>query len=352
MVLVTGGAGFLGSVLTKKLCENGEKVRVLVLQNEDISSLKNLPVDIITGDIRDEKILSLAFENVDKVYHLASMIAITSKNPSLLYDINVIGAINIAKKALEKNVKSMVYVSSIHSLADVSHGITIDETIPVSPVNAIGIYGKTKAIATLKILEYVKAGLHCKIVCPSGIIGPFDYRPSRMGRLILNFMKKKVWYTLSGGYNFVDVRDVAEGCIKASDKGEDGQIYLLSGEYLTFKKFFEFLSEKLNIKKPLIYLPISLLQILSYFFEKVSKKSGIEPLITSESLQIILSNANISSKKAELQLGYNHRPIEETLNDTIQWFKLYFTDKLSHLTSKEKKKPVIANITKINIKKF
>ncbi|MEJ5273372.1 MAG: NAD-dependent epimerase/dehydratase family protein [Spirochaetota bacterium] len=349
MILVTGGAGFLGTVLTKKLVENGEKVRVLALKNEDISSISSFPVEIVRGDIRNESDLEVAFENVDKVFHLASMIAITSKNPEILYDINVNGAVNVAKKALEKNVKSMVYVSSIHSLADITHGITIDETIPVSPINAIGIYGKTKAIATLKILDLVKSGLHCKIVCPSGIIGPFDYRPSRMGRLILDFMKNKVWYTLDGGYNFVDVRDVAKGCILAMEKGKDGEIYLLSGEYLSFKKLFGYLSEKLNIKKPLIYLPSKLLSFLAYLYEKASKKTGKEPLITFESLQIIASNSIISTKKAESQLGYHARPIDETLNDTVEWFKLYFSDQF---VKGKNKKPKIssASISKIKIK--
>ena len=349
MILVTGGAGFLGTVLTKKLVENGEKVRVLALKNEDTSSIENFPVEIVRGDIRNEKDLDVAFENVDKVFHLASMIAITSKNPEILYDINVNGAVNVAKKALEKNVRSMVYVSSIHSLADITHGITIDETIPVSPVNAIGIYGKTKAIATLKILNYVKTGLHCKIVCPSGIIGPFDYRPSRMGRLILDFMRRKVWYTLDGGYNFVDVRDVAEGCILAMEKGRDGEIYLLSGEYLSFKRLFSYLSEKLNIKKPLLYLPPKFLSFLAYFYEKASKKSGKEPLITYESLQIIGSNSIINTKKAETELGYNHREIEETLNDTVEWFKLYFADEFAN-NKKNRIKLSTATISKIKTK--
>ncbi len=354
--LVTGGAGFLGSVLTKKLVERGKNVRVFILPNEDITSIKNYNVDIVRGDIRNEKDLNIAFEDVDEVYHLASMIAITSKNPELIYDINVNGTFNIAKKALESNVKSMVYVSSIHSLADVVHGITIDETIPVSPIDAIGIYGKTKAIATLKILDFCKQGLNCKIVCPSGIIGPFDYRPSRMGRLILDFMKNKIWYTLSGGYNFVDVRDVAEGCILASENGVRGEIYLLTGHYLSFKQLFGFLSEKLNIKKLLIYLPISILKFMANIYENISKNKKIEPLITNESLQIILSNANISNKKAETKLGYKARPIEETLLDTIEWFKLYFGNGLNisrkKINKKINSKIQVANITKINTKKF
>ncbi len=350
MVLVTGGAGFLGSVLCKKLVENGEKVRVLALENEDITSLKNIPVEIVRGDIRNQNDLDKAFFDVDKVFHLASLIAITSKNRELLYDINVNGAVNVAKNAYERNVKSMIYVSSIHSFADIIHGITIDEIIPVSPIDAIGIYGKTKAIATLKILEYVKRGLHCKIVCPSGIIGPFDYRPSRMGRLILDFMKKKIWYTLDGGYNFVDVRDVAQGCILASENGKDGEIYLLSGEYLSFKKLFGFLSEELKIKKPLIFLPSGFLKFLAYIYEKSSRKSGKEPLITYESLQIIFSNSNISTKKAEIELGYIHRPIEQTLMDTIEWFKIYFSNQLPVLAKKKEKISSYANIHKIKTK--
>lgn len=350
MILVTGGAGFLGSVLCKKLVENGEKVKVLALPNEDTSSISNLNLEIVLGDIRNEKDLDKAFENVDKVFHLASMIAITSKNPKLIYDINVNGAVNVAKKALEKKVKSMVYVSSIHSLSDVVHGIKIDETIPVSPVNAIGIYGKTKAIATLKILDFVKKGLACKIVCPSGIIGPYDYRPSRMGRLILDFMKKKVWYTLDGGYNFVDVRDVAEGCILAMEKGKDGEIYLLSGEYITFKKLFSYLSDKLNIKRNLIYLPIGFLKFIASIYENYSNKTNKEPLITFESLQIVNSNADISTRKAEEELGYRHRSIEETLDDTINWFKMYFAEELSLSKKRKSGQTVAISPNKLNVK--
>lgn len=350
MILVTGGAGFLGSIITKKLVERGENVRVLAIKNEDLSPLLSLPVEIVRGDIRNENDLDIAFKDVDKVFHLASVISINSKNPEFLYDVNVNGAINVAKKALEKNIKSMVYVSSIHSFSDIPHGITIDEIIPVSPVNAIGIYGKTKAIATLKILEYVKKGLPCKIVCPSGILGPFDYKPSRMGRLILDFMQRKVWYTLNGGYNFVDVRDVANGCISALENGKNGEIYILSGEFISFKKLFNYLSKKLKIKKPLIYIPQNILNFLAYIYEKYLFKSDKEPLITYESIQIINSNSNISSQKAKLELGYNSRPIEETLDDTIEWFKLYFSDQLNKNIRKKYKNPAAVSISRMKTK--
>ncbi len=329
MVLVTGGAGFLGSVLVKKLIELDKKVRILALKNEDLSSLKDYNVEIVYGDVRDEKIIYEIMDGVDEVYHLASMISITSNRPDVLYDINVNGAVNVAKNALKRNVKSMVYVSSIHSFADLINGFVIDETIPISPINAIGTYGKTKAIATLKIKEYVKKGLNCKIVCPSGIIGPFDYRPSRMGKLILDYLKGKVWYTLNGGYNFVDVRDVAEGCILASQYGKNGEVYLLTGEYLSFDELYKQISLKIKKEKKLIRIPDFILYIVAYIEDIFVNRHGREPLVTAESLTIIKSNAKASCKKAIDELGYSFRPINKTLDDTIEWFLLYFKDEIN-----------------------
>ncbi len=320
MILVTGGAGFLGSVLVRKFVDNGETVRVLALPNEDVSTISDLNVEIVRGDIRNKGNLEQAMKGIESVYHCAGMIAITSKNPALLYDVNVNGTANVAQVALHEGIKSMVYVSSIHAFADIPRGLTIDETIPISPVSAIGMYGKTKAIATLKILEYVKKGLPCKIVCPTGIIGPFDYRPSRMGQLILEFMQNKTWYTLDGGYNFVDVRDVADGCILASTKGQNGEIYILSGEYLTFKRLFSILQAKLKVKKHLIYIPRWLLKLVATI--EMRHAEGKEPLITYESLEIIASNSMISRKKAENELGFKSRPMDETITDTIEWFNV------------------------------
>jgi len=230
MIVITGATGHLGNVLVRKLVNQNKKVRVLILPGEDITSLEGLEVEKVEGDVRVPDSLRKAFEGADIVYHCAGIISILPGQQKQLYQVNVLGTRNVVNICLETKIKRLVYTSSIHTLSEPAPGIIFDESREFNPENVLGEYSKSKALGTLEVLKGIEKGLDAVILCPSGIIGPHDYRISEMGKLIVDFVKGKVKACVDGAYDFVDVRDVAEGLILASEKGKKGECYILSGQ--------------------------------------------------------------------------------------------------------------------------
>ncbi len=317
MVVVTGAAGHLGNVLVRELLNEGEQVRVLIMQNEDISALKGLDIEYRVGDVRDVSTLEDAFAGAEKVFHVAGLIAIIPGKAHLLDEINVKGTRNVVEACIRAKVKRLIYTSSVHALADIPLGATIDENIPISPDLAVGDYGKSKAKATIEVLKGVERGLDAVVVCPAGVIGPFDFRPSRMGRVILSCLKKSPNLCPKGAYNFVDVRDVARGEILAAKRGKTGEVYILSGEIINVADMEYTVKQLVGLPTRILEVPLSLCKAAASLVTWVSKLFRKEPVFTSESLYILQSNCNLSNEKAKKHLGF----IVDTIRDTIFWFK-------------------------------
>jgi dihydroflavonol-4-reductase len=229
MVLVTGAAGHLGAALVRELVEGGEKVRVFVLPEEDISSLNGLPLVVARGDVLDRESVKQAMEGVDTVYHLAGIISIMPGRNEKMRQVNVVGTSNVARLARELGVRRMVYVSSIHALGRPARGTPIDERVPFDPHNSAGEYDQTKAEASLAVLSEVAKGLDAVIICPTGIIGPYHYRGgSPMSDQMRKWMKPGWHVVINGHFDFVDVRDVARGMVLAA-KREAAERHTSSG---------------------------------------------------------------------------------------------------------------------------
>jgi len=243
MNLVTGATGHIGNVLVRQLLEKGEKVRALILRGEDLTPLKGLNVETVVGDVLDPESLKSALEGVQRVFHLAGIISIMPGRNELVRRVNVDGTLNLINAAIQSGVRRLVYTSSIHAIVRAPHGVEIDETLPFDPHNPVGEYDRSKAEATLAVQEAVKQGLDAVIVCPTGVIGPYDYRGSEMGNLIRDCAEQKPQMYVDGAYDFVDVRDVAEGIILAGEKGRMGESYILSGERISVRYLLETIRE-------------------------------------------------------------------------------------------------------------
>ncbi len=319
MVLVTGGTGHLGNVLVKKLLESGERVRVLLLPDEPVESLEGLPVQAVIGDVRNEASLVAAFQGCEYVYHLAGIVSILKEQSQILEEVNVKGTRNVVNACLKAGVRRLVYTSSVHAFAEIPAGVLIDERAPISPREALGEYGKSKAQATIEVLKGTKRGLDAVVVCPAGVIGPYDYRASRMGRFILYLMQSSFLGLPDGAYNFVDVRDIAEGEMLACRNGKSGEVYILSGERITFKDLLRVTRNLVGRTPSYVRLPMWLCRAGALFGEFSYRLTHKEPLLTQESLDTIVSNCALSSAKAEREIGYRHRPIAETIRDTVAW---------------------------------
>lgn len=320
MNLVTGATGHIGNVLVKELIKRGETVRVLILPGEDLMPIKDANVEIVYGNILDPDCLIDAFKGVDTVFHLAGIISIVEGEDDFVRSVNVEGTRNMIHAAMNASVKKFIYTSSIHAFKRTELGTVIDESTPIDPKFSQGAYDRSKAEATLLVQEYVHKGLPAVIVCPTGVIGPYDFKKSELGELMYSWMKNKVNYMIDGSYDFVDVRDVVNGLILARDKGQIGQIYILSGSLLRVADLWGIVKELLSVKTYLVNIPLNLAKFAARFSEQYYKITRTKPKFTKYSIETLQTNAVISNDKARENLGYSPRSAAETVHDTINWW--------------------------------
>lgn len=324
MILVTGATGHLGNVLVRKLVESSEKVRVFVYPKDDLKPLEGLEVEMSWGDIRNLEDVENACNGVETVFHLAGMISILPWRNKAVEEINIKGVENILKACKKYKVKRLIYTSSVHAFSEPEPGSIITEETPIDPRKTKGAYGKSKALATLKIMNAAKAGLDAVVVCPTGIIGPYDFKLSEMGKFFLRFLTSKLKYGVSGSFDFVDVRDVAEGLIRAWKYGKSGQFYILGNKNISIKELLKLLSEytgkenKVKIlEKNTAYLVSTIITVLQCAFRK-------KPIFTPYSVHALTRNYVFSHEKAKRELGYNPSPLENTIRDTLNWLIEFF----------------------------
>lgn len=321
MVVVTGATGHIGNVLVRELLSRGENVRALIPPFEDTTPLDGLEVERVEGDVLNTDSLVEAFKDADVVYHLAGIVSILPGKSDLLYQVNVVGTRNVAEASLKAGVRRLVYTSSIHALATPPPGTAIDETLPFDPDRSIGEYDKSKAQATLEVLKAVEQGLDAVIVCPSGVIGPYDFKVSELGQLFIDFVKGRLKAYIEGAYDFVDVRDVAIGHILACEKGRTGESYLLSGERITVYNLLQMLEEITGVRAPRSKMPIGVAQIAAIFTPLYHRLTRTKPLFTKYSIHTLTSESFVSQEKSRRELGHSPRPIRESIVDSIHWFQ-------------------------------
>jgi dihydroflavonol-4-reductase len=320
MNLVTGATGHIGNVLVRHLLARGQKVRAMLMPGEDPSPLHGLDVERVEADVLDFQSLLTAFEDIEVAYHLAGIITIMPGFNQQVQAVNVIGTRNVIEAARLRKVRRLVYTSSIHALSRIPHGTTIDESVPFDPQHAISVYDHSKAQASLEVLNAVKGGMDAVIACPTGVIGPYDYRVSELGQLILDCVLHKPMFYVDGAYDFVDVRDVAQGLALVSENGHSGESYILSGERLSVLGMIKTIQEVIGKRLPTLKIPMRLARFSARFTPLYYRLSRTKPRFTPYSLETITSNSVISNAKARRELGYTSRPLAETLADTVRWF--------------------------------
>jgi dihydroflavonol-4-reductase len=321
MIVVTGATGHIGNVLVRELLNRGNTVRAVVLPGEDTTPLHGLKVEIASGDVRDLDSLIAAFERADTVYHLAGVISIMPGKQKLLEDVNVKGTHNVVEACLRTGVRRLVYTSSIHAVKESPHGTFITESQPFDPSSVPDGYARSKARATLEVINGMKKGLDAVIVCPTGVIGPYDYKVSEMGQLIRDFMGSNIKACVGGAYDFVDVRDAVRGHILAGEKGRTGESYILSGEQIAIPDLFLILERATGVKAPRNILPRWLARTAGVLATPYYLLRKTRPLFTAYSIDVLFSNSLISSAKARRELGYSARSIKESVADTVAWLK-------------------------------
>jgi len=318
MILVTGATGHIGNVLVRKLLNQDQKVRALILRGEAATSLNGLDVELVQGDVLDSASLINAVHGVDHIYHLAGAISIMPGEQPAVWRVNVDGTRKMLQAAQKADIKRFIFTSSIHAIQRVDTGI-IDESLPYDTDNHYGTYDRSKATATLNVQQAASQGLDTVIVCPTGVIGPYDFHGSEMGQVIASTMKFGLNPYVDGAYDFVDVRDVVDGLILAKEKGKTGESYILSGQAISVRYMLETLREIIGLDFPMIKIPTPVARFFANFTPMYYRLTKSMPRFTPYSLEVLSSNSNISHTKASRELGYQPRVLYQTLVDTVAW---------------------------------
>jgi dihydroflavonol-4-reductase len=277
-------------------------------------------VEQVVGDVLDPASLKPAMQGVDTVYHLAGIISIMPGHIPLVWRVNVEGTRNVLAAARKAHVGRLVYTSSIHAIKRAPHGVTMDESLGFDQNNPYGEYDRSKAAASLEVQKAAAEGLDAVIVCPTGVIGPYDFRGSELGEVIRNASEAHSMFYVEGAYDFVDVRDVVDGIIAAGERGRRGESYILSGQRLSVRYMLATVREVTGKAFASIKIPFSLAEWAARYTPWYYQRTKSKPRITPYSLEVLQSNSYISFKKALVELGYSPRPVYETIADTVRWF--------------------------------
>ena len=316
MHLVTGATGHIGNVLVCQLLGRGERVRALVRPGGIPAALTDLPVDLVPGDLLDPRSLADALQGVKYVYHLGARISLGPGPDAETWRVNMEGTRNLVEAALRAGIQRFLYASSIYSLRRPVTGL-VDETLPFDPASAYGDYDRSKAAASLVVLQAVAQGLDAVLLCPTAVTGPFDFRDSEAGRAIRYNLTPGIKFTVDGAYDFVDVRDAARGFILAAEKGRTGETYILGGERLTVQEVSCLIWQAAGGWHWGIHLPGWVADLAAGVLPLLSH----EPLVTPYTLGAIRSNSNISHEKATSELGYHPRSISIAVGDAVRWWQ-------------------------------
>jgi len=321
MVVVTGAAGHLGNALVRLLRSRGESVRAMAMPGEDTGSIDGLGVEIVRADVRDARTLPAVIGGADVLYHLAGIVAIRPGAEELMRAVNVEGTKNVARAARELGVRRMVHVSSIHALSRPPLGVTIEESAGFEPDNPAGEYDRTKAQASVALLEEARLGLDVVIVCPTGVVGPEDFRGSEVGGLVRSWLRRRPHLVVRGAFDWVDVRDVAQGMVLAAERGRSGETYILSGTRVEIRELYRLVAEAAGHRAPAVAIPFGLALRAAPLAGTVCRWLKRPIRYTPYSLETVASNSVISCAKAARELGYSPRPLRETIADTVAWWR-------------------------------
>ena len=304
----------------RQLLSNGWHVKCLI--HKDLTALSNLDIEMVKGGLSDPKFLSENMEGSDAIFHSAAYVSVENIDTPLMHEINVVGTKNICQAATAAYIPKLIHFSSIHAFNQLPMNEPLDENRPLVSNKNVPPYDKTKAAAQRLVYDACDSGLDASILHPTGIIGPFDFKPSRMGKVLLDIMARKMLININAGFNWVDVRDVSKAAINCITLGRQGQHYIIPGQWATFEQISTMISNQLHLRTNLATLPFWSAYLALPFAFLFSKLTGNRPSFSRGSLHALAEQCqNIPGTLAKKEIGHSPRPLVETINDTIDWFK-------------------------------
>lgn len=318
-VAVTGATGHLGGLIVRELHARGHEVIILV-RGADFPSLQDIPVQIIRGDLDQPKALQALVEDCDAVVHSAGLISISGDMKGLVQRVNVAGTRHVMDAAQKAGVPRVIHVSSVHAYDQQPVDQPLDETRAYAPDHTFA-YDRSKRDGQKLALSYASSDMHVMSINPTSIMGPYDFRPSKLGRAVMEMYTGRFPFVFPGGYDFCDGRDIAKAVGNGLTQGCNGEAYLTGANWHSLKELFQIVSEVSGKKKKPVVIPVAGAYAGLPFIHAISSISGKEPLYTREAIVAVTEgNHCILSDKARHDLDYTTRPLRETVQDTCQWF--------------------------------
>jgi dihydroflavonol-4-reductase len=322
-ILVTGAAGFLGSAVVRRALARGLRVRVLVRPGSPLRNLEGLPpVHVVVGDTRDSAAMTRALSGVRYLFHVAADYRLWAPITDEIVRANTDGTETAMLSALQCGVERVVYTSSVATLRVAGATSPVNEDAAIGADEAIGAYKRSKVLAERLVERLVaETGLPAVIVNPSTLIGPRDGRPTPTGRIVLEAATGRMPAFVDTGLNLVHVDDVAEGHFLALDRGNIGERYILGGQDVSLQQMLAEIAAMTGRRAPAVRLPRWPLYPIARLMEAVARRTGREPFITVDGLDMSRYRMYFSSDKARLMLGYQPRAYQEGLQDALAWFR-------------------------------
>ena len=319
--LLTGASGFIGGHVLDALLEAGARVRCLVRDTSPRRNLEGKDVEIAIGDLRDAESLMAATEGCEAVFHCAADYRFYARDSRELYQSNVEGTRHVMRAAAAAAVERVVYTSSVGTLGLHADGTPADETTPVELADMVGHYKRSKYLAERVADQWAVKGLPVVIVNPSAPIGDGDLKPTATGKMILDFLKRKVPAYVDTGLNLVDVRDVALGHVLAAEKGRIGEKYILGNRNMTLAEIYCTLSEITGLQAPRVQVPHWLPMTFAAIETGVARLRGRQPNVPLEAVKLARYRMFFDASKAVEELGLPQTPVEKPLARAVDWFR-------------------------------
>ncbi len=319
-VLVTGATGFIGAAIVRELIRKGYDVGVLSRATSNQKNLEGTRVRLHYGDLLDAASLDNALRGYRYLIHAAAHYKLFNRPANLPYRINVEGTRNLLAAAKNEGVERIVYTSSVTAVGICPERGIGDESMTVDPAHAVGHYKKSKILAEQEVMRWVKKGLPIVIVNPAAPIGPGDVKPTPTGRIVLEYLRGKMFGYLDTGLNVIAVDDVAEGHVAALVQGRIGQRYILGNRNMTLREIFGILENISGIAAPRWKIPYGLALAAGAVSQTISRITGKDPMATVDAVRMSKKKMYFDSSLAVRELGLPQSSVPEAFEKSVRWF--------------------------------
>jgi dihydroflavonol-4-reductase len=319
---VTGGTGFVGGAVVRRLLQAGHEVRVLVRPGTNTRQLDGLPVIQVEGDLGDVESLRRGAAECDWVFHVAALYSYWGHSWDEFLESNVEGTRRVLEAAHQAGARRVVHTSSIAALGIPKDGTSGTEETPCALADLIGPYKRSKFLAEEVVRDFVRQGVPAVIVNPSAPVGIGDHKPTATGQVIVDFLNRRMPAYVETTLNMVDVDDVAAGHLLAAEQGRVGERYILGGENLSLKQVLDHLAEASGLPSPRLRIPHGVALSWAYVDVTLARLlPGRVPAATPDKVRISRQGERFDSGKAERELGYTHLPAREALRKSVEWYR-------------------------------